>query len=157
MKGILWNIRGLNMPGRKLSLEHIIRDHKLDFVGVQETKKEVFPINFLKNLTCPACFNWEFLPARGTAGGILFGVREDTFSISNVKIGIFSLSCMIQNKSDQFSWRIVVVYGLPYDEGKPTFIDELHEVLSQRQGPTLIGGISICAYLHLIRAMVGLI
>jgi hypothetical protein len=36
------------MPGRKLSLEHIIRDHKLDFVGVQETKKEVFPINFLK-------------------------------------------------------------------------------------------------------------
>jgi hypothetical protein len=45
------------MPGRKLSLEHIIRDHKLDFVGVQETKKEVFPINFLKNLSCPACFN----------------------------------------------------------------------------------------------------
>jgi exonuclease III len=56
MKGILWNIRGLNMPGRKLSLEHIIRDHKLDFVGVQETKKEVFPINFLKNFKLSCLF-----------------------------------------------------------------------------------------------------
>jgi exonuclease III len=39
MKGIFWNIRGLNMPGRKLSLEALIRDHRVDFVGVQETKK----------------------------------------------------------------------------------------------------------------------
>jgi hypothetical protein len=128
------------MPGRKLSLEHIIRNHKLDFVGVQETKREDFPINFLKNLTCPTCFNWEFLPARGTAGGILFRAREDTFSMSNVRLRNFSLRCTIQNKNDHFSWRIVVVYGSPYDEGKPAFIDGLHEVLSQWEGPTLMGG-----------------
>jgi exonuclease III len=39
MRGILWNIRGLNHPGRKVSLESIIRENRLDFVGVQETTK----------------------------------------------------------------------------------------------------------------------
>jgi exonuclease III len=58
MKGIIWNIRGLNQPGSKLCLEQLIRDHRLDFVGVQETKKEDFSPVFLKNLSCPVNFSW---------------------------------------------------------------------------------------------------
>jgi exonuclease III len=42
MKGLLWNIRGLNQPGRKLSLEQMIRENRLDFVGIQETKWKIF-------------------------------------------------------------------------------------------------------------------
>jgi hypothetical protein len=29
MKGLLWNIRGLNQSGRKLSLEEMIRENRL--------------------------------------------------------------------------------------------------------------------------------
>jgi exonuclease III len=68
MIGAFWNIRGLNQTGRNLSLEHLIRNNRLDFVGVQETKREVFPLNFLRNLTTPAHFSWKFLPAKGIAG-----------------------------------------------------------------------------------------
>jgi exonuclease III len=39
MKGVFWNIRGLNQPGIKLSLEYIIKTNHVDFVGIQETKK----------------------------------------------------------------------------------------------------------------------
>jgi exonuclease III len=42
MKGVFWNIRGLNQPERNLSLGHIIRENRLDFVGIQETKKGSF-------------------------------------------------------------------------------------------------------------------
>jgi hypothetical protein len=35
MKGVIWNIRGLNQPGKKLGLEQIIREHHVHFVGVQ--------------------------------------------------------------------------------------------------------------------------
>jgi hypothetical protein len=42
MKGLFWNIRVLNKPGRNLALGQVIRENQLDFVGVQETKKEVF-------------------------------------------------------------------------------------------------------------------
>jgi hypothetical protein len=72
MKEIFWNIRGHNQPGRNLSSGHLIREHLLDFVGIQETKKGEFLPSFLENLTSPINFSWNFLDAKGTAGGILF-------------------------------------------------------------------------------------
>jgi exonuclease III len=140
MKGIFWNIRGLNQPGRNLSLGHLIKDNNLDFVGIQETKKEEFLPSFLKNLTTLVNFVWHYLPAKKTAGGILLGVREEGMVVSNVNILKYSVSCM--------------VYGSPYEDGKPEFIDELHSLLAVWQGPMIIGGILIWLDLYLIRVMV---
>jgi hypothetical protein len=47
---------------------------------------------------------------------------------------------MLVDRRSNFSWKLVVVYGSPYDEGKMEFIDELHLVLSAWQGPIVIGG-----------------
>jgi hypothetical protein len=54
MKGIFKNIRDLNQPSRKLSLEKLIRENRLDFIGVQETKKEDFSEVFFEksDLSC---------------------------------------------------------------------------------------------------------
>jgi hypothetical protein len=35
---------------------------------------------------------------------------------------------------------MISVYGFPYDETKNEFIEELHVVMNEWQGPTLIGG-----------------
>jgi exonuclease III len=129
MKCVFWNIRGLNHPGRNLSLGQLIRENHLDFVGVQETKKEDFHPSFLKILTSPINFCWHFLAANGTAGGVLICVREDVLSVVNVSYGKYSVSCMIQCVKIDFSWKLIVVYGSPYDEGKTEFIDELHMIL----------------------------
>jgi exonuclease III len=126
MRGIFWNIRGLNQPGRKLSLEHVIRTNHVDFIGVQETKKEEFSDSFLKNLTGAASFSWIFLPARGTAGGILVGARDDSLIVNNVRMHNFSVSCHLSDKRKGFSLKLVVVYGPSYDDKKVDFIDELH-------------------------------
>jgi exonuclease III len=69
MKEIFWNIRGLNHPRTNLCLGQLIREHRVDFIGVQETKKESFHPSFLKNLTSPTEFSWNLLPTKGTAGG----------------------------------------------------------------------------------------
>jgi exonuclease III len=98
MKGLIWNIRGLNQPGRKIGLEQAIREHHIDFVGVQETKKEEFISSFLKNLSCPVLFEWFYLPAIGTTGGILVGVREEKFKVSEVGILKYFVSCFLQDK-----------------------------------------------------------
>jgi exonuclease III len=98
MRDIFWNIRGLNHTGRTLYLSHLIRDNRLDFIGVQETKKEDFHPSFLKNLTTPTSFSWNFLPARGTAGGILVGTKDDSLAVSNVCVHSFSVSCVLQEK-----------------------------------------------------------
>jgi hypothetical protein len=64
MKGNFWNIRGLNKPERQLSLEQIIRDNHVYFIGVQETKKSDFQTSFLRNLSGSIKFELHFLPAR---------------------------------------------------------------------------------------------
>jgi hypothetical protein len=81
MRGIFWNIRGLNNLGRNLCLGNLIRSNRIDFIGIQETKKDSFHPSFLKNLTTPAVFKWDFLPANGTVGRILLRVREDTMDL----------------------------------------------------------------------------
>jgi exonuclease III len=68
MKGLFWNIRGLNQSGKKLSLGNLIRG-EIDFIGIQETKKEELLPSFLRNLTTPAIFSWHVLPTKKTTGG----------------------------------------------------------------------------------------
>jgi exonuclease III len=46
MKGIFWNIRGLWKSGKKQFLIELIHKYDLDFVGIQETKSEVFTSGF---------------------------------------------------------------------------------------------------------------
>jgi exonuclease III len=139
MKGIFWNIRGFNQLGRKFSLEHLIRDNHVQFIGVQETKKEDFSISFLKNLAGAASFTWNFLPAVGTAGGILVGTRDDYIVVSNVNLHTFDVSCHLLAKNKNFSWKLVVVYDPAYDDKKVDFIDELHRIMASWQGRVLMG------------------
>jgi hypothetical protein len=68
----------------------------------------------------------------------LIGFRDDTLLVSNITLYKFSVSCMVQCRKNSFDWKLVVVYGSPYDEGKV----ELHLVLAAWQGPTMVGGIS---------------
>jgi hypothetical protein len=47
---------------------------------------------------------------------------------------------MVVDKKKNFCWKIVVVYGSPYDDKKIEFIDELHTVMASWQGAILVGG-----------------
>jgi hypothetical protein len=66
---------------------------------------------------------------------------KDEFDISsNMTPSEFSLSCVVQNKKGGFMWKLLVVYGSPYEDKKTEFIDELHLVLAGWQGPVMVGG-----------------
>jgi hypothetical protein len=106
----------LNRPDQSLYLSQLIRDNRLDFIGIQETKKETFDPSFLKTLTSPSAFSWELLPTKGTARGILVGARDDVLSISNACVHTFSVSCILQEKTQNFSWKLLVVYGPTYED-----------------------------------------
>lgn len=140
MIGLFRNIRGFNKTGRTAMVANAIKANKVDFIGIQETKKSDFHPSFLRELSGNIPFAWNFLPAVGTAGGILIGVREDLY---NVVVGDklqFSLAVMITDRKSNFVWKLIVVYGPPYEDGKLAFIDELHTVMNSWSGPTIIGG-----------------
>jgi len=85
-------------------------------------------------------FNWNYLPAEGTAGGILVGFSERKFEVLAWKIGVYSVAAIVRNCHDNFVWRLIMVYGSPYDEEKQEFINELENLLDNWDGPTVIGG-----------------
>jgi hypothetical protein len=108
----------------------------------------------LRSLTGNTPFEWCYKPARRTAGGILVGANSDLFVITVGQILDFSVSVMLLDKKTGYSWKLIVVYGSPYEEGKEAFIDELHSLMGNWQDPTLIGGILILLGLLLTRVMV---
>jgi exonuclease III len=55
IKGVFWNIRGLNKSGRLQIIADLISLNKFDFLGLQETKKEVINDNFLKAMIKDFC------------------------------------------------------------------------------------------------------
>jgi len=68
------------------------------------------------------------------------GVNSNLFILTISIILKFSLSAMILDKKTGFSWKLVVIYGSPYEEGEQEFIDELHSIMSTWAGPTMLGG-----------------
>ena len=140
MNCMFWNVRGINAPGRKsLIIDTIKRSHP-SVVGFQETKKESLSDSFLKSLSGAKNFSWHHLPASGTVGGILMGVDIDVLDVvAWIKLE-YSVSCTLKLRGKDKEFRIITIYGSPYEEGKEAFISELHSLFVENSIPTLIGG-----------------
>jgi exonuclease III len=128
----------MNKPGRIKCLKDFIADNHLDFIGIQESKKETFPCSFLDSVNKNMV--WNFVPADGTKGGILVGVKAQVIEVVSWQIHSFCAELILKNVKEELIWRLVVVYGPAYDELKLSFITELHSIMGNWLGPTLIGG-----------------
>ena len=138
MIGAMWHVRGLNKSGRLDCIKDFIINNNLDFVGLQETKKANFHCSVLSYIG--SNFSWNYLPATGTAGGILLGFKTSKFEVIFWDIRQFSISAIVKNTVDKKTWKCSAVYGLAYDQGKQEFIAKLHAISSNWEGPLLIGG-----------------
>ena len=87
------NIRGITAPGRKTLIVDTIKRTHASIICFQETKKETLTDSFLKSLVGNRNFTWNYLPAIGTAGGILFGIDGDIFDVVAWQNRKFSVSC----------------------------------------------------------------
>jgi hypothetical protein len=128
----------MNKTGRLNCLADFVRDNKLDFVGIMETKKVALAGSSLGVVSRNVA--WHVVPAKGTVGGILVGLKESSFSMLSCQDFKFGTTIMVKNNVDDFVWRLVVIYGPPYDEKKVEFLEELHIIMEGWQGPTILGG-----------------
>lgn len=109
MIGAFWNIRGLNKEGRLQCLAEFVNNNKLDFVDIQETKKENFTDSFLNYINKD--FSWSVLPAKGTAGGVLVGLKSRKCEVLASMIGDYCVSIMVKNNANKFVWRLIWFMG----------------------------------------------
>jgi hypothetical protein len=130
MKGLFWNIRSLGQKGRTQALASRIRENHIDFVGVSEIKKEEYSAGTLRALMGNVKFDWCSLRARGSVGGILVGANSNLFTLTTGDILDYNVSVMLTNKVSGFTFKVITVYGSPYEDRKHVFIDELHIVMA---------------------------
>jgi hypothetical protein len=81
MKGVFLNIRGLGKVCRKQCAMDTIAKLDLNFIGLQETKKECFQDKYLDELA-----------------GILLGVDSELLEIEGWIIREYSISCGVRCK-----------------------------------------------------------
>jgi hypothetical protein len=124
MIGSIWNIRGLNKTDRVKCLSDLVKTHKCNFLGIQETKKASFVDRELNAID--SNMNWNYIPAVGTAGGILLGFRNKIFEVLNWDNSQYCATAMVTNWENNFIWRIVVFYGSPYEDTKLEFIRDFN-------------------------------
>jgi len=60
-----FNARGLGGRIKKNKVKDLIRDHKVDFIAIQETKMENISDSFCRNIWGNDDCNWVFLPSKG--------------------------------------------------------------------------------------------
>jgi hypothetical protein len=66
MIGDAWNIIGLNKSGRISCVADLISKYRLDFIGIQETKKAIIDDRTMKNIS--KYMDCNFLPAMELLG-----------------------------------------------------------------------------------------
>jgi hypothetical protein len=144
MNGMFFNSRGLKDLAKHLHIADCIAEHCLDFVGISETGKRDFTTSLLNRISGGVDFSWFSRPPRGRSGGILLGVRTSTMEVLACSEGDFHVKLHIRNKSDNFMWSLVTVYGAAQAEHKAAFLRELVNLAKDNPYPIIIGGISIC-------------
>ena len=110
-----------------------IRDQKLDFVAVMETKKHDMSRSNLNSLSGDADFIWHCLPPRGRSGGNLLGINSSVLDLSIIVEGEFFIKFHLQNRNDDFKWILMAVCGPAQNDFKSAFLSEL--VCTCQQNP----------------------
>ena len=86
-----------------------MRSEDVDIVGLQETIYQGFTIQELEGLSRHK-FAWQWLPATGHSGGIVLGVKQDTFEVEDMDRGEFFLCMALSHRRSGSRWEVIIVY-----------------------------------------------
>ncbi|KAG2658439.1 hypothetical protein PVAP13_1KG219610, partial [Panicum virgatum] len=88
---LVWNVRGLNSRARRNVVRELIAQENISLLSLQETKLDTCSAIIIME-TCGAGFNFVFLPASNTCGGILLAWKSNIWSVTNWVVRA-SLTC----------------------------------------------------------------
>jgi hypothetical protein len=90
---MIWNVRGLNSPGRQDAVRVLVDSAKVDIVCLQETKLgHVSRQLVLSMLGSEFDNNFVFLPSVGASGGILIAWRSRLGSLGASTVDHYCIS-----------------------------------------------------------------
>jgi exonuclease III len=140
MKGFFWNSNGFKDPKKHKFISDLTKENNLNFIAISETGRSDFMPIFLKNLCAGRDYLWHSKAPRGRSGDILLGVDLQIYDIGAIEEGDYYAKFHICNKSDNFKWALVVVYGPAQEEHKESFLAKLLNMCSHENLPLVMDG-----------------
>ena len=116
-----------------------MREEDVEIVGLQETIRQDFSIPKLQGLSRHK-FVWHWLPANGHSGGILLGVKDDTFEVDDMDRGEFFVSMSLTHRRSNLKWEVIIVYGPADHRRSPEFLVELRSKVERCTIPVVVAG-----------------
>ena len=117
---LVWNVRGLNSRARRNVVGELVRQEHASLISLQETKLDVCDDVLIREMLGPM-FDFFYLPACHTCGGILLTWKRDTWTASSPNCRNFSLTAKVTHISSGEEWSITSVYGPQADQDKLVF------------------------------------
>jgi hypothetical protein len=140
MRGIFWNSNRFKYPKKHKYICDLTKESNLNFIAISEIGRSDFTPRFLKKLCSGKDYLWHCKPPNGRSGGMLLGVNLQIFDIGAIDEGDHFIKFHLCNKSNDFKWALVVVYGPAQPEQKENFLAELVHMCSHENLPLLMGG-----------------
>ena len=81
MNILSYNIRGLGRGIKWASIRRLVGKHKIDLLCLQETKRDSLDKALCQTLWGQSDFEWEWVPAVNTAGGLLCIWNNNNFQV----------------------------------------------------------------------------
>jgi exonuclease III len=117
------NIRGINSESKWNSVKNNILETKADIVCLQETKRDVFYLNYLRKL-CPRNFDdFAHVPSIGNSRGTLITWKGSKFSGQVVFENQFAQLVEFITKTNDQKWTLTNIYAPCTTEGRNYFLE----------------------------------
>jgi exonuclease III len=133
---LFWNVRGLHSFTHWNVVHELVAVERLSLVGLQETKLDVILDFDVIQILGPG-FDYAYLLAVNTHGGILLAWRSSVWVISNPPTKMYSLSASVRLALDRSDWWLTIIYGPSQEADKPSFITKLRQI---KTGSWLLAG-----------------
>jgi hypothetical protein len=89
---------------------------------------------------CGGGFEYSFVPADGTRGGIMVAWRALAWSMSQEHASAHKLSLKLKHQLVSESWWITAIYGLQGKQEKLMFLQELRTIRASHAGSWMVCG-----------------
>ena len=136
---VVWNVRGLNARARCNVVRELVSQEHVSLISLQETKLDDCDDRLILDLL-GSCFDYFFLPACNTCGGILLAWKREIWSASCPSRRDFSLTAKVTHIASGEDWWLTSVYGPQGESDKILFLEELRSIRNACSGRWLVCG-----------------
>lgn len=137
MKCLSWNIRGFNDPQKLIELKKLLKEFKINIVGLLETKVKYRNFaNFSKKFG--TAWKWTHNYDYSSRGRIWLGWNSNDLIVDILMVTVQLIHCKVFIRAHNCEVLLTIVYGLHSIEARRPLWDDLVKVASNQ--PWLVCG-----------------